>query len=282
MDINNVGMLVNTKLTGKLPTTFGEMVDFYLKNRTADKLEAGLCVAGGGMSWGGHSILSALGGGAYAMRGSSVDTRRDPVPTAVATNISRFLLKADGTSNGFLPATETGCKNNFLAGKVPYAIIGNWEWKDYVDKGFSMDNLMPVPGVSRGTFGSAFGSVSGALLTSFAADNGNDAAAKSLLSNFFASTKGVLAYQTNEQRPPAHKAAAARSSEGQKAFGRTASRASIPQLGAILAPSGNVAYWDASSAFWEDVLVKKVAPRAATAKLNSILRKNIADGVKNL
>ncbi len=283
LDVNNVAMLVNTDLTGKLPTTFGEMVDFYLANRTADKLEAGLCIAGGGTSWGAHSVLSALGGGAYAMRGSSVDTRRDPVPTAVAENVSRFLLKADGTSNGFFPATDTGCKTNFLAGKVPYAVIGNWEWKDYADKGFSMNNLMPVPGVTRGTFGAAFGSVSGALLTSFAADNGNDAAAKSLLTNFFASTKGALAYQANEQRPPANIAAAARANAAQKGFGAAAARASVPQIGAILnGHRGSTSYWDALPAFWNDVLVKKVAPRAAVAKLNTIFRKNIAEGVKSL
>ena len=64
VDVNNVAMLVNTKLTGKRPTTLGEMVDFYLKNKTSKGLVAGLCVAGGGMSWGAHSVLSALGGGA--------------------------------------------------------------------------------------------------------------------------------------------------------------------------------------------------------------------------
>jgi hypothetical protein len=45
---------------------------------------------------------------------------------------------------------------------------------------------------------------------------------------------------------------------------------------------GSTAYWDALPAFWDEVLVKKVAPRAATAKLNTIFRKNIAEGVKSL
>jgi maltose-binding protein MalE len=283
VDVNNVAMLVNTKLTGKKPTTLGEMVDFYLKNKTSKGLVAGLCVAGGGMSWGAHSMLSALGGGAYPIRNAVVDTRQNPVPATVATNIEKFLLDSNGKSNGFFPASDTGCKDNFLAGKVPYAIIGNWEWKDYDAKGFSMNNLMAVPGATSGKFGAAFGSVSAAMLTSFAEKNGNDAAAKSLLANFFASEKGQVAYQKFEQRPPANKAAAAKSSAAQKGFGSAAAAASVPQIGAILNGSaGNPSYWDLLPAFWNDVLVKGVKPGVAVSKLNAAFKKNIVNGMKNL
>lgn len=283
VDVNNVAMLVNTKLTGKRPQTLGEMVNFYLKNKSSKGLTAGLCVAGGGMSWGAHSMLSALGGGAYPIRNAKVDTRQNPVPNTVALNIEKFLLDKNGNSNGFFPASDTGCKDNFLAGKVPYAIIGNWEWKDYADKGFSMNNLMAVPGVTKGKFGAAFGSVSAAMLTSFAAQNGNDAAAKSLLTNFFASEKGQVAYQKFEQRPPANKAAAAKSSAAQKGFGSAAATASVPQIGAILNGNpGAISYWDSLPQFWNDVLVKKVKPGVAVAKLNRLFKKNIVAGMKNL
>ena len=283
VDVNNVAMLVNTKLTGKKPSTLGEMVDYYLKNKTSKGLKAGLCVAGGGMSWGAHSVLSALGGGAYPIRNAVVDTRQNPVPATVATNIQNLFLDSKGASNGFFPASDTGCKDNFLAGKVPYAIIGNWEWKDYADKGFSMNNLMAVPGVKKGTYGAAFGSVSGAMLTSFAEKNGNDAAAKSLLGSFFASEKGQVAYQKFEMRPPANKAAAAKSSAAQKGFGGAAATASVPQIGAILNGSaGNPSYWDALPSFWNDVLVKKVAPGKAVSKLNELFKKNIVAGMKTL
>lgn len=283
VDVNNVAMLVNTKLAGKKPATLGEMVDYYLKNKTSKGLKAGLCVAGGGMSWGAHSVLSALGGGAYPIRNAVVDTRQNPVPATVATNIQNLFLDSKGASNGFFPASDTGCKDNFLKGLVPYAIIGNWEWKDYADKGFSMSNLMAVPGVKKGTYGAAFGSVSGAMLTSFAEKNGNDAAAKSLLGSFFASEKGQVAYQKFEMRPPANKAAAAKSSAAQKGFGGAAATASVPQIGAILNGSaGNASYWDALPAFWNDVLVKKVAPGTAVSKLNTLFKKNIVAGVKIL
>lgn len=284
VDINNVSMLVNTKLTGnKKPSTFGDMVDFYKANKTSKKLTAGLCVAGGGTSWGAHSIASALGANAYVMKNGKVDTKADPINvTAVTANVKKYLLGANGKTNGFLPATDTGCKTNFLAGKVPYAVIGNWEWLDYTKAGFSMNNLMPVPGVKAGTFGAAFGSVSGALLTSFAETNGNATAAKSLLNNFFGSTAGQVVYQGEEKRPPANKNAAAQSGAAQKGFGASAVKASIPQIGALLNPAGTVPFWDALPAFWTDVLVKNVDPKTAVTKLRAVYKKNIATGAKNL
>ena len=143
LDVNNVAMIYNSKLTSK-PATFGQMVNFYLKNKAADNLTSGLCVAGGGMSWGAASVLSALGGAPYIMNANGTVSTQDPIPAAFAANVSKYLLDKNGKSNGFFPATDTGCKTAFLAGKVPYAIIGNWEWQDYVKAGFDM-NLMPVP-----------------------------------------------------------------------------------------------------------------------------------------
>ncbi len=284
VDVNNVAMLVNTKLTGKKPTTLGEMVDFYLKNKTSKGLVAGLCVAGGGMSWGAHSMLSALGGGAYPIRNAVVDTRQNPVPATVATNIEKFLLDSNGKSNGFFPASDTGCKDNFLAGKVPYAIIGNWEWKDYVAKGFTM-NLMPVPGVVAGKPGKMFGSVSGALLTTFAEKHGVEAGAKSLLTNFFASTDGQVRYQKIEERPPTEKGAQADASvqAGQRGFGTAASLAGIPQIGAFLNNNaGGANYWDSAPAYWTAVLVDGKDPVTEGNKLAAIWRANTSAGKADL
>ena len=200
VDINNVAMIYNTNLVKTAPKTFSEMVEYYKANKTANGLKAGLCIAGGGMSWGAHSVFSALGADAYYF-GSDGRINKAKVfdPKAFANNVKSQLLDSNGKSNGFFPATDTGCKDNFLAGKVPYAVIGNWEWKEYVAKGFTM-NLMPVPSVDGGV-GHMFGSVSGALLTTYAANHGVSAAAKSLLVDFFGSTAGQVAYQKYELRP---------------------------------------------------------------------------------
>jgi maltose-binding protein MalE len=284
VDINNVAMIYNKDLVKTAPTTFGEMVETYKSLKASKGLKAGLCIAGGGMSWGAHSVFSALGADAYKF-GSRDQVLYGQIfnANAFGQNIKKFLL--DGKkSNGFFPATDTGCKDNFIAGTVPYAVIGNWEWTDYVAKGFDM-NLMPVPGVKAGTYGKMFGSVNGAMLTTFAAKHGAEAGAKSLLTNFFASTDGQVRYQAFEKRPPAEKGAQADSTvtAGQRGFGSAASLAGVPQIGAFLnSNKGGANYWDSAPAFWTAVLVDGKDPVREAAKLANIWRANVNGGKGDL
>lgn len=284
VDINNVAMIYNTKLVSSAPSTFGEMVDYYKANKTAKGLKAGLCIAGGGMSWGAHSVFSALGADAYRMsKRGAANTVQSFNPSVFGANVKKYLL-TNGKSNGFFPATDTGCKDNFLAGTVPFAVIGNWEWKDYVAKGFDM-NLMPVPGVKNGTYGHMFGSVSGALLTTFADKHGVAVGAKSLLVNFFASTEGQVKYQLLEGRPPAEKGAQADASvsAGQKGFGRAATLAGIPQIGAFLNNNkGGANYWDSAPAYWTAVLIDGKDATIEARKLAAIWKGNVAAGKADL
>ncbi len=284
VDINNVAMIYNTKLVSSAPTSFGEMVNYYKANKASKGLKAGLCIAGGGMSWGAHSVFSALGANAYQINSrNKVVYGRSFSAVTFGKNVRTYLM--DGKkSNGFFPATDTGCKDNFLAGTVPFAVIGNWEWKDYVAKGFTM-NLMPVPGVVAGTYGHMFGSVSGALLTTFAEKHGVEAGAKSLLTNFFASTDGQVRYQTLELRPPAEKGAQADASvsAGQRGFGSAASLAGIPQIGAFLnSNKGGANYWDSAPAYWTAVLIDGKNAVSEASKLAAIWRANVDGGKGDL
>jgi arabinogalactan oligomer/maltooligosaccharide transport system substrate-binding protein len=284
VDVNNVAMIYNTDIVKTAPKTFGEMVAVYKANKASKSLKAGLCVAGGGMSWGAHSIFSALGADAFQFNSrDQIVYGRSFNGTTFGKNVRTYLL--DGKkSNGFLPASDAGCKDNFLDGKVPYAIIGNWEWKDYVDKGFTM-NLMPVPGVTANKPGKMFGSVSGALLTTFAAKHGVEAGAKSLLTNFFGSTDGQVRYQKIEGRPPAEKGAAldATVSIAQRGFGAAASISSIPQIGAFLNNNaGGANYWDSAPAYWTAVLVDGKNPVTEGNKLAAIWRANTTAGRADL
>ena len=284
LDINNVAMVYNEELVKNAPKTLGEMVNYYKANKDKKGLVAGLCIAGGGTSWGAHSMLSALGGSAYRMKNGAVDTSKAPInPAELAKNIKTYLLDSNGKSNGFFPATDTGCKDNYLAGKVPFAVIGNWEWQDYMAQGFQM-NLMPVPGVKAGTYGTMFGSVSGALLTSYAAKRGVEAGAKDLLINFFASTAGAVAYQAIELRPPAEKGAQSKVEfTAQQNFGKAAGKAGIPQIGSILnGTTDSKSYWDLLPAFWTAVLVNGRDPQTEAKKMNDYFVKNITAGIKDL
>ena len=284
VDVNNVAMIYNTDLVKTAPKTFGEMVALYKANKASKGLKAGLCVAGGGMSWGAHSIFSALGADAYQFDSrDKIVYNRSFNGTTFGKNVRTHLL--DGKkSNGFLPASDAGCKDNFLDGKVPYAIIGNWEWKDYVAKGFTM-NLMPVPGVVANKPGKMFGSVSGALLTTFAAKHGVEAGAKSLLTNFFGSTDGQVRYQKIEGRPPAEKGAAldATVSAAQRGFGAAATLSSLPQIGAFLNNNaGGANYWDSAPAYWTAVLVDGKDAVVEGNKLAAIWRANTTAGRADL
>ena len=284
VDVNNVAMIYNTELVKTAPKTFGEMVDAYKSLKTSKGLKAGLCIAGGGMTWGADSVFSALGADAFQFNSrDSIIYGRSFNATTFGQNVRKYLM--DGKkSNGFFPATDTGCKDNFLAGKVPYAVIGNWEWSDYTAKGFAM-NLMPVPGVNPGTYGKMFGSVSGALLTTFAAKHGTEAGAKSLLTNFFGSTDGQVRYQAIEKRPPAEKGAQADSSvtAAQRGFGAAANLAGIPEIGAFLnGTKGGTSYWDSAPAYWSAVLVDGKDPVKEASKLAKIWRTNTDGGKANL
>lgn len=285
VDVNNVGMVFNTKMVKTAPKTYGDMVKFYLANKTKLGLKAGLCVAGGGMSWGALSGFSALGAEPYLMNADgTVNYTKSFDATAFAKNVKTYLLDKNGKSNGFFPATDTGCQDNYLAGKVPFAIIGNWHWRTFAEAGFDM-NIQPVPGVKAGTYGKMFGSVSGAFLTSYAEAHGVAVPAKSLLTSFFASTKGQVAYQAEEGRPPAEKGA--QKSQlvlgGQKAMGAAASLSSIPQIGAFLnTNAGGANYWDSAPAYWTAVLVDGKDPLVEAKKLAAIWKANVAAGKADL
>ena len=277
VDVNNVAMIYNTKLVTAAPKTFGEMVDYYKANKTSKSLKAGLCVAGGGMSWGAHSVASALGADAFYFNADGrINKSKSFNASTFGANVKKFLL--DGKKgNGFFPASDAGCKDNFLDGTVPFAIIGNWEWASYADKGFTM-NQMSVPGVTASAPGKAFGSVSGAMLTAYAAGSGREAAAKSVLVEFFGSADGQVAYQKYEKRAPAQATASKNVSlnAAQRGFGSAAATASLPEIGVILGGGdGRTSYWDALPAYWTAVLVDGKDPVKEAKKLAAIYAANL-------
>ena len=292
LDVNNVAMVRNVGVPAQ--TTFGGMVDYYMNNKAEDGLKAGLCILGGGTSWGGMSIYSALGMQPYRMKSGKVDTALskpgkaatsgDPISPSFIQNMKTYLLTPDGAnwkSNGFYApwdgaATVEGfnCEADFKAGKVPFAILGNWQ-KDLVPAVNA--TISPVPGITAGTYGNAFGSVSGALLTSFANGKGNLAAAKSLL-NYFGSRAGQRDYQKIENRPHANAKAAKFGSTFQKGMARSAGLASIPQIGSILNGTGGNSWWDLAGNYFYRVAMNGEDITTTTNNLSTLLKANIVAG----
>lgn len=296
LDVNNVAMVRNTGVPK--PNTFGDMVDYFKANKSSKDLTAGLCILGGGTSWGGLSVYSAMGLQPYRMKAGKVDTTLskvgkpatsgDPVSASFVNNLKTYLLEPSGNrwvSNGFYApwdgapgTTMANCEADFKAGKVPYAILGNWQ-KDLLSNELNA-TIQSVPGVTAGTFGNAFGSVSGALLTSFANTKGNLAAAKSLL-NFFGSRSGQRDYQKIENRPHANAKAARFGSTFQKGMARAAGTASIPQIGSILNGTGGNSWWGLAGDYWWNITGDPGKDLVATTNsLNTMLKANIVAGSK--
>jgi arabinogalactan oligomer/maltooligosaccharide transport system substrate-binding protein len=296
LDVNNVAMVRNVGVPK--PNTFGDMVTYFQNNKVANGLTAGLCILGGGTSWGGMSVYSALGLQPYRMKAGKIDTTLskpgkaaasgDPVSASFLNNLKATVLSAtaDGwTSNGFYApwdgaiSADFNCDTDFRAGKVPYAIMGNWQKNDAVATSAVVATLQPVPGMTAGTFGNAFGSVSGALLTSYANTHGNLAAAKSLL-NYIGSRGGQREYQKIEGRPAANGFAAKYGTAFQKGFARSAALASIPQIGSILNGTGGNAWWDLAGNYWYRIAMNNENLTTTTNNLSALLKANIVAGSK--
>jgi len=291
LDVNNVAMVRNAGVPK--PATFGAMVDYYFANKDSKGLTAGLCIIGGGTSWGGMSVYSALGMQPYRMASGKVDVKLskpgkaaasgDPISANFVNNLKTYVLTPDGAnwkSNGFYAPWNTDgvdCEADFKAGKIPFGILGNWQ-PDFTTAAI-VATAQPVPGITAGTYGSAFGSVSGALLTSFAATKGNLAAAKSLL-NYFGSRSGQRDYQKIEKRPHANAKASKFGNSFQKAFANAAGLASIPQIGSILNGTGGNSWWDLSGNYWYRVAMNGENLTTTTANLNALLKANVVAGTK--
>ena len=293
LDVNNVAMVRNAGVPKAAAATFGAMVDYYKANKVSQGLTAGLCIIGGGTSWGGMSVYSALGMQPYRMKSGKVDTTLskpgkaaasgDPISANFINNLKTYVLEPNGDnwqSNGFYAPWDGGgvsCESDFKAGKVPFGILGNWQ-PDFTTTAI-VATAQPVPGVTAGTYGSAFGSVSGALLTSFAAPKGNLAAAKSLL-NYFGSRAGQRDYQKIEKRPHANAKASKFGNSFQKAFANAAGLASVPQIGAILNGTGGNSWWDLAGNYWYRVANNGENLTTTTANLSALLKANIVAGTK--
>lgn len=291
LDVNNVAMVRNTGVPK--PATFGAMVNYYMDNKDAQGLTAGLCILGGGTEWGGMSVYSALGMQPYRMKSGKVDltlskvgkapASGDPISANFVNNLKTYVLTPDGAnwkSNGFYSPWNTGvvdCEADFKAGKIPFAILGNWQSKLVEDS--IVATAQPVPGITAGTYGNAFGSVSGALLTSFAAPKGNLAAAKSLL-NYFGSRSGQRDYQKIEKRPHANAKASKFGNSFQKAFANAAGLASIPQIGSYLDGTGGNSWWSLAGNYWYRVAINGENLTTTTTNLAALLKANVVAGSK--
>ena len=278
-DADVTGMIYNTAHFATAPKTIGEIFDYYTANKTSKGLTNGVCSFNG--TWGAQPMLTALGGGTWGYKGTTPDLSKVVFNSpAFKTNAKKFLLGADGQTNGFF--SYDGCDTAFKAGKVPVALVGAWNM-DGVQKAGIKYGWGSLPGVTAGTFGNQWVGYAAAYLTSYATSHGVKVGANQLLNRFFASEDGQLAFNEAQkaQRPLAHISAAAATKDADAAGLGQASRNAVQQLNAPLGDKTGGADWYAVS---DDALKDIFAGKDLNTTLDkaaAILAKNFANAAKS-
>ncbi len=278
-DADVTGMIYNTAHFATAPKTIGEIFDYYTDNKTSKGLTNGVCSFNG--TWGAQPMLTALGGGTWGYKGTTPDLSKVVFNSpAFKANAKKFLLGADGKTNGFF--SYDGCDTAFKAGKVPVALVGAWNM-DGIKKAGIKYGWGSLPGLTAGTFGNQWVGYGAAYLTSYATTHGVKVGANQLLNRFFASEEGQLAFNEAQksQRPLAHLEAAAKTKDVDAAGLGQASRNAVQQLNAPLGDKTGGADWYAVS---DDALKDIFAGKDLNTTLDkaaAILAKNFANAAKS-
>jgi arabinogalactan oligomer/maltooligosaccharide transport system substrate-binding protein len=277
-DADVTGMIYNTALMPTAPKTIQEIYDYYTANKTSKGLTNGVCSFNG--TWGAQPMLTALGGGTWGYKGTTADLSKVVFNSpAFKTNAAKYLLGADGKTNGFF--SYDGCDTAFKAGKVPVALVGAWNMTGVKSAGIKYA-WGSLPGVTAGTYGNQWVGYAGAYLTSYATSHGVKIGANQLLNRFFASEEGQLAFNEaqKEQRPLAHIAAAAATKDADAAGLGQSSRNAVQQLNGPLGDKTGGADWYAvSDNALKDIFAGKDL-NTTLDKAAAVLAKNFANAAK--
>ena len=278
IDVDTTAFIWNKSLNATAPTTFQGMVDYYTANKTSKGLTAGICAFDG--TWGSHAVLTALGGGAWGYKGTTVDSTKVLLNSAAfKANVKKYLLGADGKSNGFFQ--WDGCGDSFKAGKVPFGITGAWNMDGIAAAGVNI-GLGATPGITATSKGSQWIGYSGAFVTSFAAKHGVDLGAKKLVLGWFASKEGQVLMSSASSRPPANTAAGAIIKDARTTGIAKAAATATPQFNIYLDDkTGGSSWYDVLGTTYTNILVKGEDVDKTLDDAAAILKKNFANAAKN-
>jgi len=278
LDVDTTAFIWNKALNATAPTTFQGMVDYYTENKTAKGLTGGICAFEG--AWGANAVLTALGGGAWGYKGNNPDLTKTLMNSAAfKANVKKYLIGADGKSNGFFQ--WDGCADAFKAGKIPFGITGAWNMDGIAAAGVNI-GLGATPGLTATTKGAQWVNYSGAFVTSYAAKHGVDLGAKKLVLGWFASREGQVLMSSASSRPPANTAAGAVIKDARTTGIANAAKTGTPQFGAILDnKAGGSNWYDVVGSVFTNILVKGENVDKTLDDAAVILRKNFADAAKN-
>ena len=275
LDMDTTAMYVNTNLVKKLPTTFGDMVSLYMKNKS--RMSAGFCALDG--VWGSQPVITALGGYAWGLKkdGSPniMSTGLD-APTFIA-NVKKYLLAKNGKSNGFFKWSD--CTPDFLAGKIPFANSGGWNLAN-VQKALGTNfKMMSVPGVKKGTFGSPWTGYQGIYVTTFSQNHGVSTGAMQFAIQYMADANTQAALTAIGNRPAANINAKI-SDPAVAAFAKAGSHG-VTQIDMFLNNTASGANWyDLLTSTFTKIFVQGAPLKATLAKAAENAQMNFVAGYR--
>jgi arabinogalactan oligomer / maltooligosaccharide transport system substrate-binding protein len=202
--VENIGLLVNTKLVPKIPTTFAQLEATALKFKKKNHLAYGICVqqGSGGDAYHMYPFFSGLGGYVFGVNKAG---NLDPSDIGVAnpTFLKNAHLIDKWNKEGLINSKvdNTTCQNPFIQGKAPFWVTGPWNAPS-VEKAGVRFKVIQVPAIAKPAV--PFLGVQGVMVTKFASAHNVDAAAKDLVVNYFSTASAQKQFSVAGGRPPAN------------------------------------------------------------------------------
>lgn len=279
LDVDTTAFLWNKTLFGaSAPATFADMVSYYTDNKSAKGLTGGICAFEG--TWGSHAVLTALGGGAWALNKNGTANMSTVALNSKAfkANVKKYLLDSSGKSTGFFQ--WDGCGDAFKAGKIPFAITGAWNF-DGIEKAGIKFGLGATPGLTSGTKGAQWVNYSGAFLTSYASSHGVSLGANKVI-KWFASEEGQTKMSALSGRPPANTSAANAVTNPNTLGVAKAALTGTPQISPALDnKTGGSNWYDVLGGVYTDIFTKGKSVDSTLDAAAAILAKNFANYATN-
>jgi maltose-binding protein MalE len=203
VQIENIGLIVNTKLTA-VPKTFAAFEATALKFKRKNRLAFGVCVqqGSGGDAYHMYPFFSGLGGFVF---GTNAAGNLDPSNIGVAN--STFIKNApliDKWNKEGLINSKTDystCDTAFTKGQAPFWITGPWAVSDIQKAGIKF-KVVQLPAIKKPSV--PFLGVNGFMVTKFASSHNVDSAAKDLVTNFFSKASEQTQLAAAGGRSPAN------------------------------------------------------------------------------
>jgi maltose-binding protein MalE len=241
--VENIGLVVNTKLA-KVPSTFAQLETEALafKKKKSGNLAIAVQQGANGDAYHMYPFFSGLGGYIF---GTNKAGNLDPSDLGIAnaTFIKNSRLIDKWNKEGLINAKvdSTTAQNAFLKGQAAFWVTGPWNIDTIKKQGIRF-RVIQVPPIAKASV--PFLGVQGFMVTKYAAEHGNDAAAKDLVASYMMTPAAQQVLAAANNRYPANVVAGKKVSDPYLAqFGKASKGGvpmpNIPQMNSVWADLGS-------------------------------------------